>query len=100
MRIAVSGAGGLIGSALVPTLAAAGHQVVRLVRPPGITTAATIAWDPDRESIDRTALDGTDGVIHLSGETILGRWTKEKRRRIVASRVGTTRFLAATLAGL
>jgi uncharacterized protein (TIGR01777 family) len=98
MHVAVSGAGGLIGSALTPELVSAGHRVTRLVRrTPG---AGEIAWDPERGTIDAESLAGVDAVVHLAGETVDGRWTDDKKRRIRESRVGGTRFLAQTLARL
>src|SRR5262245_54810020 len=100
MRIVISGASGLIGSTLVRLLEQWGHDVRRLVRPPGATGPRHIRWDPARNEIDRAALAGTEAVIHLSGENILGRWTDAKRRRIRESRVASTRLLAAALAGL
>ncbi|OLD42293.1 MAG: TIGR01777 family protein [Gemmatimonadetes bacterium 13_1_40CM_2_70_7] len=98
MRIVLSGASGLIGSALVPFLAARGHEVVRLVRRP--PAAREARWDPAAREIDRAALERADAVVHLSGENILGRWTAAKRAAIRSSRVDTTRFLAETIAGL
>lgn len=99
MRIAVSGASGLIGSALVPALREAGHEVVRLVRrePMG---PGEVAWDPAAGSIDDTGLAGVDGVVNLSGATIGQRWTARRKAEILASRVESTKFLATTLAAL
>ena len=96
MRVVVSGASGLIGSGLVPYVTARGHTVTRLVR----RGADGVRWDPVRRTIDRAALAGCDAVIHLSGESVLGRWTPAKQAAIRASRVDTTAFLAATLASL
>lgn len=98
LRIAISGASGLIGSALAASLASAGHRVFRLVRRRP-RTADEIGWEPGTGQIDAAALEGLDGVVHLSGESIAsGRWTTDRRRRIVASRVDTTTLLATTLA--
>jgi len=95
----VSGSHGLIGSALVPALAAAGHRVRRLVRrPPG---PDEIAWDPDAGTVDAAGLEGADAVVHLAGVGIGDkRWTPEQKRRIRDSRVRGTGALAAALAGL
>ncbi len=99
MRIAVTGASGLIGSALVPALESAGHDVVQLVRhePRG---RAEIAWDPAAGSIDAERLPGVDAAVNLSGATIGRRWTVARKREILASRVDSTMLLAETLAAL
>ncbi len=101
LRIAVSGASGLVGSELTARLAAQGHQVHRLVRntPDGGSTA--IAWDPETGHIEKEKLEDLDAVIHLAGENIAeGRWTASKKRRIRDSRVLGTHLLAQTLASL
>ena len=100
MKIVVSGASGLIGSALTPRLAARGHEVVRLVRRPPRPGERAVAWDPEAGSIDRAALEGADVVIHLAGENVFGRWTAEKKRRIRDSRVSGTRLVSEALARL
>ena len=99
MKILVTGATGLVGSALVPFLAGGGHEVVRLGRSaPG---AGDIRWDPEAGVLEPDALEGFDGVVHLAGDNIAtGRWTAEKKRRIRDSRVKGTSLLAAALAGL
>ena len=100
MKIAVTGSSGLVGSALVPHLAAGGHEVVRLVRSRTVRPGE-IAWDPERGTIDSASLEGLGAVVHLAGESIAdGRWTEAKKNRIRHSRVGSTRLLAATIAGL
>ena len=99
MKILVTGATGLVGSALVRFLAGGGHEVARLGRSgPG---AGDIRWDPEAGVLEPDALEGFDGVVHLAGDNIAtGRWTAEKKRRIRESRVKGTSLLAATLAGL
>ena len=99
MKILVTGATGLVGSALVPFLAGGGHEVVRLGRSaPG---AGDLRWDPEAGVLEPDALEGFDGVVHLAGDNIAtGRWTAEKKRRIRESRVKGTSLLAAALAGL
>jgi hypothetical protein len=100
MRVAVTGASGLVGTALVPFLAAQGDDVVRFVRRPP-RTGDEARWDPDRGEIDRAALSGVDAVVHLSGANLAeGRWTAARKAVLEASRVGPTRLLAETLAGL
>jgi len=100
MRLLMSGARGLIGSTLTPLLQQAGHQVIRLVRPPKPGGPDAVPWDPATGWIEVGKLQGIDAAIHLSGETVLGRWTPEKKRRIRDSRVGSTRLLAESLAAL
>ena len=99
MKILVTGATGLVGSAVVPFLAGGDHEIARLGRSaPG---AGDIRWDPDAGALEARALEGFDGVVHLAGENIAsGRWNAAKKRRIKESRVRGTRLLAETLAGL
>jgi len=101
MKILITGASGLIGSALMPFLTAGGHQVVRLVRGGGRRKADAVHWNPDSGTIDAPALEGLDAVVHLAGENIAGgRWTAAKKARIHASRVAGTRLLVDALCGL
>src|ERR1700756_1505129 len=95
-RILISGASGLIGSALVPALESGGYEIARLVR--GSAKSRTdLVWDPMRE-VSPSLVSGFDAVIHLSGENVAGRWTAEKKRRIRESRVVSTRNLAWAIA--
>lgn len=98
MKCLVSGAGGLIGSALVASLDGGGHSVTRLTRSAG--GAGTVRWDPATGVADRGAIEGHDAVVHLAGENIAGRWTAAKKRRISESRIVGTRSLASSLAAL
>jgi uncharacterized protein (TIGR01777 family) len=99
MKIAVSGSSGLVGGTLVPSLAAAGDDVRRLVRGAAAGHADAIAWDPDRGTIDAAALSGVEAIVHLAGENIAGgRWDDERKRGIRASRVNGTTLVAKTLA--
>jgi uncharacterized protein (TIGR01777 family) len=95
-RILVSGASGLIGKALLPALAAANHTVVRLVRKAS-QKPEEIQWDPSRPLPPET-LAGVDAIIHLAGETIVGRWTEARKQRILESRIEGTRHLAQAAA--
>ncbi len=99
MDVLVSGATGLIGSALVPALRDGGHRVRRLTRS-GESSEDAVGWDPSTGSIDAAGLEGIDAVVHLAGETVMGRWTTAKKARIRDSRVEGTRLLAETIAGL
>jgi len=100
MRVAVTGASGLLGSALVPFLRNHGHAVVRLVRRPA-RDADEVRWDPAGGTVDMAALQGIEAAVNLSGENLAGgRWTEARKARLRASRVGPTRVLAETLARL
>lgn len=98
-RVVVTGATGLIGTALCSALAAAGHPVVKFVRrSPGTGEAQ---WDPSAGTIDASALEGAWAVIHLAGEGIAdSKWTPEHKAKVLDSRVKGTTLLATTLAGL
>ncbi len=100
MRIAVTGASGLIGSALVPHLRSQGHIVDRLVR--RTTTAPDeITWDPAAGTVDLARLEGVDAVIHLAGAGVGDhRWTEEYKAQILDSRTQGTRTIATALASL
>jgi uncharacterized protein (TIGR01777 family) len=99
LEVLVSGASGLLGSALVPALRNEGHQVRRLTRS-GDSSEDTVRWDPSAGTIDAAGLEGVNAVVHLAGENIVGRWTEAKKARIHDSRVQGTGLLAETLAGL
>lgn len=98
MKILISGSTGFIGSSLVPRLLQEGHTVLRLARPTTSISDSVIRWDPESGFIDQSSLEGLEGVIHLAGENIAGRWTTEKKIRIRESRVKGTRLLCETLA--
>ncbi|MFE0514615.1 TIGR01777 family oxidoreductase [Streptomyces sp. NPDC058964] len=99
-RIAVTGASGLIGSALVRSLAADGHEVVRLVRR-APRSADEVRWDPDRQYVDAAGLVGCAAVVNLAGAGVGDRrWTDEYKRRIRDSRVLGTAALAEAVAAL
>lgn len=99
MDVAVTGSSGLVGSALRPALAAAGHRVLRMVRS-GEGGPDTLRWDPEAGTIDTGGLEGVGGVVHLAGEGIGKRWTAAQKARIRDSRMAGTRLLAETLAKL
>jgi uncharacterized protein (TIGR01777 family) len=101
MHVLVTGASGLVGSALVPLLIASGHAVTRLVRSTPRPGQAEIPWDPAARRIGTPALEGLDAVVHLAGESIAaGRWTAAKKARIRDSRVQGTTILCEALAQL
>jgi len=95
-RILVSGVSGPIGTALLPSLKTRGYEVTRLVR--GSTAGdGQVPWDPARP-IPPEVVSGFDAVIHLAGESIVGRWTADKKLKIRDSRVVGTANLAQALA--
>ncbi|CAM5561843.1 TIGR01777 family oxidoreductase [Streptomyces pilosus] len=99
-RIAVAGASGLIGGALVRSLTADGHTVVRLVRA-APRAADEVRWDPERGSVDAAGLAGCDAVVNLAGAGVGDRrWTDAYKARIRDSRVRGTTALAEAVAGL
>lgn len=99
MRVAVSGASGLIGTALSADLAAAGDDVIRLVRRDA-RSASEIRWDPS-SALDPAVLAGVDAVVHLSGAPIAAkRWTPARKAELRASRITSTRTLATAVAAV
>lgn len=100
MLVAITGSTGMIGSALVASLVADGHEVLRLTRSPSPGPGAA-RWDPAGGTIDSAALSKADAVVHLAGRSIAAlRWTVKVKREILESRVRGTRLLAETMAGL
>jgi uncharacterized protein (TIGR01777 family) len=100
VKIAVTGASGLIGTALVTRLHAGGHDVVRLVRR-APRSADEVTWDPEGGSVDLDGLAGVEGVVHLAGAGVGDhRWTDEYKRSIRDSRVLGTRTLVKALTAL
>jgi len=100
MRVLVTGATGLIGTALVAKLKAEGVEVARLRRS-GTARASDVFWDPEKGTIDLVGIEGSDAVVHLAGENIAsGRWTAVRKERILRSRANGTRLLAESLVKL
>lgn len=107
MQILLTGATGLVGTALIPHLQAAGHTVIRLLRRLPDPGSPDLQWDPSVGTIDTRRLSaladgaGIDAVIHLAGENVgEGRWTEARRREILGSRTRSTGLLASSLAAL
>ncbi len=101
LTVAITGASGLIGSALAHFLTTGGHRVQRLVRSrDAARVEGAIYWSPERDEIDSERLRGVDAVVHLAGEPLvqLPRWTPEKKRRIMESRVRGTELIARAIA--
>ena len=100
MQIAITGASGLIGTALAGALRAGGHTVRPLVRGPSSDPGA-VRWDPAAGTVDAAALAGVDAVVHLAGAGIGDkRWSVARKAEIRASRTRGTGLLARTLASL
>ena len=110
--VAITGATGMIGSALAAFLTAGGHDV-RCIGRDAVSVAATkvspgargpaptdIQWDPARGILDPRALEGVNAVVHLAGASVSERWTAAHKREILDSRVLGTALLARTLAQL
>lgn len=101
LRFLVSGSGGLLGRELLPFLTTGGHEVWSLVRRVPRAGSREIYWDPLQGEIDAGRLPEIDGIIHLAGENVgHGRWTAEKKKRIMDSRVKGTSLLARIAASL
>jgi NAD dependent epimerase/dehydratase family enzyme len=97
-KVAVTGASGLIGSALVAALHERGDGVVRLVRRP-VRGDDEVRWDPASRHLDPVALDGVDAVVHLSGAGVGDhRWTPAYKREILTSRTDSTHAVATAVA--
>jgi uncharacterized protein len=104
MKVAVTGSSGLIGTALVASLRADGHDVIRLVRRPP-RAAGEVRWDPRAADAglggSPSALDGLAACVHLAGAGVADhRWTARYKAEVRASRVLGTRALAGALAKL
>ncbi|HEY5093696.1 MAG TPA: TIGR01777 family oxidoreductase [Candidatus Eremiobacteraceae bacterium] len=101
-KVAVTGASGFVGRAVVHALARRGDSVLALGRsaniaglPPSVRTAK---YDPNNPASHPEIFEGMDAVVHLAGETVDGRWSPAKKRAIYDSRVLGTRNLVASLA--
>ncbi len=101
MKIIISGASGLVGTALTKDLRTEGHTVLHLVRTGGQISPTQIRWDPLSAQVDVSALEGADVVVHLSGASIAdGRWTPARKEILRSSRLDSTRVLVDSLARL
>src|SRR6266576_7024111 len=97
MKIAIAGASGLVGSALIPILQSEGNQITRLVR--SSPKAGEIEWHPNQDEVSAQSLEGFEAIINLAGESIAGgRWTDEQKRKIRDSRVNGTHLLSEAIA--
>jgi uncharacterized protein (TIGR01777 family) len=105
MRVLVTGASGLIGSALCDSLLARGDEVVGLSRDPvgAGEREPNVTWHPWQPTLERPpadAFDGVEGVVHLLGEKINQRWTEGAKKKIMETRETATHNLLGTIAGL
>ena len=104
LTVALTGGHGLIGTSLESFLTAGGHRVVPFVRSreEAEKVPGAIYWNPDENEIDAEGLRGVDAVVHLAGEPIvqLPRWTAEKKKRILESRVKGTTLISGAIAGM
>ena len=97
MKIAIAGASGLVGSALIPALVAEGAAITRLVR--GAPKPGEIEWHPNQDQVSPQLLEGFDVIVNLAGENVAGsRWTDEQKRKIRDSRVSGTHLLSEAIA--
>jgi TIGR01777 family protein len=96
--IVVTGATGMIGSALVERLRANGHTVRRLVRSSAPQQPDDILWDPARGILPTSGIDGAYAVVHLAGAPIAQRWTAQHKKDIRESRMLSTALVARTIA--
>jgi len=101
VNVAISGASGLIGAALIASLQAGGHRAIPLVRRAPRPGEDALRWDPASGTITRAGPSVADAIVHLAGDSVMGlRWTADKKRRIRESRTITTRLLVQTLTRL
>jgi uncharacterized protein len=97
MKVAISGASGMVGQQLTESLRGRGNEVLAVTRSAASTDSLT--WDPQQGKLDEGRLAGVDAFVHLAGENISqGRWNSAKKARIRESRVQGTRLVAETLA--
>jgi len=99
MRIAITGATGMIGRKLVAFFLQGGHELTVITRRSSnqMPQTATVVWDPELPFIDVGALEGFDVVIHLAGTNVGEKWTPEHKKSILESRVNSTKLLCKSL---
>ncbi len=98
MKIVVSGASGLVGSALTEFLHSEGHEILKLSR--GNGNGKSVHWDPEAGTINASELEGVDAVVHLAGESVAQRWNDVTKNKIRDSRIKGTRTIAECVAKL
>src|SRR5689334_20842365 len=95
MHIGITGASGFLGRHIVQDVLVRGHRVTPFSRRPGEPIPGC---EPARSFVPEVDLSGIEGIIHLAGESILGLWTKEKRNKILRSRIDGTRWIVDAIA--
>jgi hypothetical protein len=100
MKVAISGATGLIGTALRESLRADGIEVIALSRKPSVPPLETIPWDVESGRFDASRLEQVDAVVNLAGEPIAQRWNDRRKKAIRDSRVNGTKLLVEGLKSL
>jgi uncharacterized protein len=100
MRVAITGASGLIGSALREEFGRKGWSVTSVTRNREKKGPGIVVWNPSRGEIESAGLEAHDAVIHLAGESLGGIWTGDKKGRILESRVKGTELIGRTIASL
>jgi uncharacterized protein (TIGR01777 family) len=101
ITVVLTGATGLIGTALIRFLTSGGHTVRPLRRRESRGEGDTLSWDPEQGRLDPRVFEGADAVVHLAGESLAAfRWTDEKKEAILRSRREGTALVASTLAGM
>ncbi|MCA9581587.1 MAG: TIGR01777 family oxidoreductase [Myxococcales bacterium] len=98
--VGITGASGFLGTALTTFLRDQGCEVRAFVRPGGDRRPGDVPWDPRAGALDAADLADIDAIVHLAGESVVGRWSHEKKRRILESRRQGTELLARTIAAL
>jgi len=101
MKILISGASGLVGTALTRALRADGHTVAHFVRPGSAQAEGDVRWDPDKEFVDLAEMEGAHAVVCLNGASIAGgRWTKARKQLLSDSRIHPVRLLVQSFGKL
>jgi uncharacterized protein len=101
MRILISGASGLVGTAATIALRADGHEMAHFVRPGGSVSAGDVRWDPAAGNVDCGPMEGVGAIIHLAGAGIGdARWTEARKGTLRGSRADSTRILVDAISKL
>ena len=98
MNVLVTGATGMIGTALCQRLENNGIHHLQLSRNPSGSSNKLVYWNPEEQILEHEKLREVDTVIHLAGENVGKRWTHENRKKILSSRSSSSRFLFEKLA--